>query len=75
MSTSAVPAARIDQVRLLVASPDPVFRKLFTANPADPQERVEEAERSPCPLEVGVDFFRRIRAGPSFAGLGLAGDC
>jgi DNA-binding NtrC family response regulator len=43
MSTSAVPAARIDQVRLLVASPDPVFRKLFTANPADPQERVEEA--------------------------------
>jgi transcriptional regulator with GAF, ATPase, and Fis domain len=43
MSTSAVPAARVDQVRILVASPDPVFRKLFTENSTDPQESVEEA--------------------------------
>src|SRR5208282_2394421 len=42
MSTGVVPAAKSDQFRLLVASPDPLFRKLFTASAADPQDCIEE---------------------------------
>jgi len=43
MSTGAVPVAKSEQVRLLVASPDPLFRKLFTASAIDAHECVEEA--------------------------------
>lgn len=43
MSSSAVPAASAEHVRLLVASPDPDFRKVFTNRFTDSSESVEEA--------------------------------
>ena len=43
MSTAAVPAARRNQVRILVASADPLFRKLFKQVSTDAHEIVEEA--------------------------------
>jgi len=43
MSSSAVPAASAEHVRLLVASPDPDFRKVFTTRFTDSSEFVEEA--------------------------------
>ena len=43
MSTAAVPAAKPNQVRILVASADPVFRKLFKQDSFDAHELVEEA--------------------------------
>jgi transcriptional regulator with GAF, ATPase, and Fis domain len=43
MSTAAVPAAKPNQVRILVASADPVFRKLFKQDSFGAHEIVEEA--------------------------------
>jgi transcriptional regulator with GAF, ATPase, and Fis domain len=43
MSTAAVPAARRNQVRILVASADPLLRKVFKQNSIDAREIVEEA--------------------------------
>src|SRR5208282_1180035 len=43
MSTAAVPAARRNQVRILVASADPLFRRLFKQDSIDAHEIVEEA--------------------------------
>jgi transcriptional regulator with GAF, ATPase, and Fis domain len=43
MSTAAVPAARRNQVRILVASADSLFRKLFKQDSIDAHAIVEEA--------------------------------
>jgi transcriptional regulator with GAF, ATPase, and Fis domain len=42
MSAGAVPAAKSDEFRLLVASPDPLFRNIFTARSVAGQDFVDE---------------------------------
>lgn len=42
MSTGALPVTKSERTRLLVASPDPSFRKMFTRVADDSQGRVEE---------------------------------
>lgn len=42
MSTGALPVTKPEKTRLLVASPDPAFRKMFTRVGVDSQGRVEE---------------------------------
>jgi len=42
MSSGAQPIPKSEQIRLLVASPDPVFRKMFAQSGLQSHERVEE---------------------------------
>lgn len=56
MSTGALPFTK-EQTRLLIASPDPAFRKMFTGVVVDPAGRVEE-------VSTGAQALSKLESAP-----------
>jgi len=56
MSTAALPFTK-EQTRLLIASPDPAFRKMFTGVVVDPAGRVEE-------VSTGAQALSKLESAP-----------
>lgn len=57
MSTGAQPVTKSEKTRFLVASPNPVFRKMFTRVGVDSQDRVEE-------VSSGAQALSRLESTP-----------